>query len=146
MLRSDVERKALFHKQKFDSLGADGYRPQVTVRVYAALADKARRALAAGHSVIVDAVFARPDERVQIEDAARSAAVDLEGLFLEADVATRAQRVTSRERDASDADAAVARAQEQYDLGALSWRRLDASGSPEKTLNRAKTALGFANP
>ena len=35
-------------------------------RVYAALADKARRVIAAGHSAIVDAVFARADERAQI--------------------------------------------------------------------------------
>src|SRR5438445_3933594 len=34
--------------------------PEVTQRVYAGLAEKARRGALAGHSVIVDAVFARP--------------------------------------------------------------------------------------
>jgi predicted kinase len=68
--------------------------------------------------------------------------VHLQGLFLEADVATRAQRASTRARDASDANAAVVRAQETYDLGALAWHRIDASGTPETTLQRASVALG----
>ena len=46
-------------------------------------------------------------------------------------------RVGARSGDASDADAAVARAQESYDLGALDWARVDASGTPDQTLARA---------
>jgi uncharacterized protein len=48
--------------------------------------------------------------------------------------------VSGRGRDASDADAAVARLQETYDLGALDWRRIDASGTPEETFSRARAA------
>ena len=46
-----------------------------------------------------------------------------------------------RSGDASDADATVARTQESYDLGALDWARVDASGNPEETLARARTAI-----
>ena len=56
-------------------------------------------------------------------------------------LATRVSRVGARTGDASDADAAVARAQEQYDLGALDWASVDASGTPEETLRRARAAL-----
>jgi hypothetical protein len=63
------------------------------------------------------------------------------GLFLEVDLATRIARVGGRSRDASDADAAVARAQESYDLGALAWPRLDASGTLEDTLARARATF-----
>jgi predicted kinase len=63
------------------------------------------------------------------------------GLFLQVDLATRIARVGGRSRDASDADAAVARVQESYDLGALGWARIDASGTPEETLARARGVI-----
>jgi predicted kinase len=141
VLRSDVERKALFGKDEHEKLPEAAYAPEVTARVYAAIADKARRALAAGHSAIVDAVFAKPEERVLMEQSAQVLGVAFHGIFLEADLATRIARVGSRGRDASDADAAVARAQESYDLGTLGWRRVDASGTPEETLARARKVM-----
>jgi predicted kinase len=95
--------------------------------------------IAAGHSAIVDAVFSNPSERVAIAQAAAGHA--FHGLFLTADLATRLSRVGGRKGDASDADAKVARAQEQYDLGPMQWIPIDASGSPADTLRRAKVAL-----
>jgi len=35
----------------------------------------------------------------------------------------------------------VARSQEHYDLGALEWAKVDASGDPDETLRRALAAL-----
>jgi hypothetical protein len=67
--------------------------------------------------------------------------VAFHGIFLNADLATRIKRVGARTRDASDADAGVARAQEDYDLGDLGWTRIDASGTPDDTLARTKAAL-----
>jgi uncharacterized protein len=141
IMRSDVERKALFALSEAEKLPSSAYTDEVNARVYATLGDKARRVVAAGHSVIVDAVFAKPDERVAIADAAKSARLPLQGLFLTADTATRLSRVGGRVRDASDADSAVAQAQERYELGHLDWARIDASGTPEATLARAKAAL-----
>jgi len=142
VLRSDVERKALFGVGETDKLPADAYREEVTDRVYALLADKARRVLAAGHSVVVDAVFAQAQARDAIGKTAKSANVALRGVFLSADLETRIARVGARARDASDADAAVAQAQERYDLGPLDWIKIDASGTPEETLARTVAALG----
>jgi uncharacterized protein len=141
VLRSDVERKALFGKAEIEPLPAEAYTPTTTLRVYCAIADKARRAVAAGHSAIVDAVFATPGEREGVEKSAAALGVPFHGLFLVADLDTRLARVGSRRGDASDADAAIARAQESYDLGTLGWTRIDASGTPEETLARAKAAL-----
>jgi uncharacterized protein len=141
IVRSDVERKALFGLSEAEKLPASAYIEDVNVRVYAALTDKARRIVAAGHSVIVDAVFAKPQERAGIADATQSTGVPLQGLFLTADTAIRLARVGARVGDASDADAAVAHAQERYALGRLEWASVDASGTPEATLAHAKAAL-----
>ena len=142
VLRSDVERKVLFAAAEADRLPETAYARDVTTQVYAALIDKARRVTGAGHSAIVDAMFADASERAAIVKAGAGAA--FHGLFLTADLATRLSRVGGRKDDASDADAAVARRQEQYDLGDLQWTLVDASGSPEETLRRAKAALGLA--
>ena len=141
VLRSDIERKTLFGKDERDKLPAHAYAPDVTARVYATIADKARRAAAAGHCAIVDGVFAKPQERVVMERSASALAVPFHGLFLDADLVTRVARLGGRSGDASDADAAVARTQESYDLGALDWVRVDASGNPDETLARARAAI-----
>jgi aminoglycoside phosphotransferase family enzyme/predicted kinase len=142
VLRSDVERKLLFGAAETERLPPQAYEPDTTASVYARLSAKARRALAAGHSVIVDAVYAAPAERDAIAAAARSLKVPFIGLFLTAGLETRLARVGGRTGDASDADVAVARRQDAYDLGALDWIGIDASGAPADTLNRAHAALG----
>jgi aminoglycoside phosphotransferase family enzyme/predicted kinase len=141
IVRSDVERKMLCGAGETEKLPMAAYAPDVTARVYAAIADKARRIVAAGHSAIVDAVFATPQERDALAEAAKAAKISVQGLFLTADLATRIARVGGRTKDASDAGAAVAQAQENYDLGALEWSKIDASGTVVDTLARARAAL-----
>jgi len=133
IVRSDVERKALFGIGETERLPLDAYKAEVTERVYALLCDKARRIVAAGHSAIVDAVFARPQERAAVEEVARSADVRLHGLFLTAPLEVRLARVGSRTRDASDAGREVAQAQEGYDIGQVDWIRIDAAGTAADT-------------
>jgi predicted kinase len=139
VLRSDVERKALFGVRETDRLPETAYAVDTTTRVYAALADKARRVVSAGHSVIVDAVFAQPGERDAIAKVAPSS---FDGLFLTASLDTRVARIGVRSGDPSDADTIVARKQEDFDLGHIRWTKVDASGTPEETLIRAQAMLG----
>jgi aminoglycoside phosphotransferase family enzyme/predicted kinase len=143
VLRSDVERKELFETAETEKLPEHAYAAPVTARVYATLADKARRTVAAGHSAVVDAVFAKPEERKLMEQSAAALGARFFGLFLHADVSTRIARLGTRSLDASDADATIARAQESYDLGPLPWARIDASGTPDETLARARSALNL---
>jgi predicted kinase len=142
VLRSDVERKRLFDVPETERLLAEAYRPEVTEKMYRFLAQKAARVVAAGHSAIVDAVFARASERGMVTAAARDANIEFHALFLVADVETRIARIGARRPDASDADAAIARQQESYDLGRLSWTAIDASGSLDETIERARMAIG----
>jgi aminoglycoside phosphotransferase family enzyme/predicted kinase len=141
VLRSDAERKALFGKDESEKLAPQAYAAEVTAQVYAGIAEKARRAIAAGHAAILDAVFAQPGERQLAEAAAAAIGVAFHGFFLEAPLAARLARVGARSRDASDADAAVALAQESYDLGPLTWTRIDAAGPIDETLQQARSRL-----
>jgi len=143
-LQSDVQRKALFGATPHQRLGDEAYSGAVSARVFAMLCGRAADLLAAGRSVIVDRVFDRPAERAQIERTAREAGVPFLGFWLETDTDRRIERVEQRRGDASDATAAVATMQSDYDLGEITWHRLDAGCAIEETrtamLDRMRTS------
>jgi predicted kinase len=141
VLRSDVERKVMHGIGEMERLPREAYGLATNAEVYRRLTDKARRVIRAGHSAVVDAVFAHPDERAAIAAVAKDGGVRFHGLFLTANLDTRKTRVASRERDASDADTEIAQIQERYDLGRLDWAVINASGAPEDTHERAKAAI-----
>jgi uncharacterized protein len=141
VLRSDVLRKQLLGVSETDRLPASAYQPEIGERVYQELTQRAIRMLSQGHSVVVDAVFAREAERTAIRSAARETDVRFVGFFLVADLATRQSRVGSRQADASDATPEVAGLQETYNIGNLDWAIIDASGPPEATLQHCQTRI-----
>jgi predicted kinase len=105
--------------------------------VYAELAARARQALGAGHSVIIDAMFLREADRQAVADAVQGCGTPLQGFWLVAPDAVLVERLRQRRNDPSDADAAVLAQQRQRDPGRLSWPSLDAgdSGLRGKTLS-----------
>jgi len=141
VLRSDVERKALFGRGETEPLPSSAYTRDVNTKVYAILLDKARRILTAGHAAVIDAVFASPNERAGVAMLAQVCTVTFRGVFLTAPLTTRLERLGKRISDASDANAEVARQQEDLGLGDIDWPFVDASGSKDETLGRAKEAL-----
>ncbi|NVN87999.1 MAG: AAA family ATPase [Rhodopseudomonas sp.] len=143
LLRSDVARKQHFGVNETDRLPEHAYRPDVTATVYRTLAERAQLVLAQGHSAIVDAVFARPDERKAIAAVATKMKVPFDGVFLATDLATRIERVSRRTADASDATPEIVKRQQDYDPGSIDWTIVDASGSPQQTLQRATAALAL---
>ncbi len=141
VLRSDIERKHLFGVPETERLPATAYQPDTTTRVYRTLCQHAARVIAAGHAVIADAVFARAEERAAIAAVGKAANVTFRGLFLVADLKTRLQRVAARTHDASDADAEIVRQQEMLTVEPIEWTKLDASGTPDETLARARAIV-----
>jgi predicted kinase len=146
VLRTDVLRKQLFGVPEADRLPESAYRPEITQQVYEILVRRAVRVLVQGHSVVVDAVFARETERNAIRHAARELKIGFVGLFLVTDLATRLSRVGRRERDASDATPAIAGLQENYDVGAVDWAIIDASGTPDQSLKQCERRIAHCQP
>ena len=141
VLRSDVLRKSLMGVGQTDRLGPAGYTKEVTAEVYQSLRAGAAELLAAGQSVVVDAVHAGADERRQIEALARQAGVAFDGLWLEAPAEVMAARLSARQGDASDATVEVLGRQMSYDLGEMTWPRLSPEGSPEDVAATVGRAL-----
>ena len=99
--------------------------------------------MAAGHAGIVDAVFARPEERAEIERVAADLGVSFRGIWLDASPDALLARVAARAGDASDATPDVVRQQLAYDTGSLAagWSRVDAGAGAAATVERARRAL-----
>jgi aminoglycoside phosphotransferase family enzyme/predicted kinase len=144
-LRSDLERKRLHGVAETVRLAPEAYTQAASDAVYAVLYKRARDTLAARHAVIVDAVFAKPEERARIETVAVELGVAFQGLWLAAPPERLIERVAARRGDASDATPEIVRRQLAWQLGPLpaTWKELDASGGLEDTLRNARAALAF---
>lgn len=82
VLRSDTVRKEILGLGLDARPPAAAYAPQVTARVYAALAAEAKRALAVGFSVIIEASFMQSTQHEAFAAIAGSASVPFIGLWL----------------------------------------------------------------
>jgi predicted kinase len=123
VVRSDVERKRLAGIALEERMPAGSYTQQASDKVYAAMLERAGQALQSGQSVVLDAVFAKPEERKAVEALARKVGVPFDGLWLDVPKEVAQQRVANRKGDASDATPAVIERQFGYDLGEITWRR-----------------------
>ncbi|MGY3621089.1 bifunctional aminoglycoside phosphotransferase/ATP-binding protein [Bradyrhizobium sp. USDA 10063] len=141
LLRSDVIRKEIFGVDPLVKLPEAAYAPETSERVYDAMLDRARSVLAQGLSAVVDAAFLKEDERKLLRPLAASCGVDFSGIFLVAGTSVRLARIGARRNDASDATQDVALFQDSIDIGAVDWAIVDASGTPDETLERSIRCL-----
>jgi aminoglycoside phosphotransferase family enzyme/predicted kinase len=142
VLRSDLVRKEIAGVGALHRLGAEGYTAEMSHRVYHALSERAARLLRGGHSVIVDAVFASAADRDRIQEIAAVSSVPFVGLWLDAPEDVLVERVSHREKDASDADATVVRGQLRQAAGPITWTRINASPGLAAVVQRANAVLG----
>ena len=142
ILQSDRERKRLFRIDPYERLPDHAYGKEITNTVYRLLRRKAAMALAAGRSVIVDAVHAKPEERLAIAKVAERAGVAFTGLWLDVPIATMEQRVAARGAVVSDADIGVLRQQVAYDLGPQQFKVVDGSRPLDEVVGSCLQILG----
>ena len=141
-LRTDLERKWLAGVSEFEHLPESAYSQDASNAVFARVLARAKLALSAGHSVILDGVFARPVERQAVEDLADETGARFNGLWLEAAPQIMKARVTQRVHDASDATAAVVEKQLELNTGNPGWPRLDSSIALADLYRNAMSAAG----
>lgn len=141
-LRSDVIRKRLAGVPETERLGAEFYAEATSETVYGRMLDLAGRVLATGHSVVLDAVFARPEERAAAAQLAGEFGVAFRGLWLEAPLGVLTERVEGRKGDASDATADVVRLQSGFDVGRIDWEKVAAAAGPDAVEAAARRLLG----
>lgn len=141
--RSDLERKAAAGVGELERLPISSYTKEASAHIYAVLEEKARIALAAGRTVVVDAVYASEMERRDIEAVAAQLRLPFDGVWLTADRDTLKARVGARQNDASDATPDVVDTQLQVDIGTMSpaWRMVDAGGAADETLRLVSSHL-----
>jgi aminoglycoside phosphotransferase family enzyme/predicted kinase len=142
LLRSDVLRKRLMGVAPESRLPAEVYAPEISRKVYESLADEAQRLFKIGVSVILDAVFDRPEDRQWAEALAKAAGVPFTGFWLDAPVEFLEARLGARAHDASDATMEVLLKQLERNPGPIEWHRLDARGEPAAI---ARTAARICN-
>jgi len=142
LLRSDVIRKGFWGVEETEKLPSEACAHTVSARVYGAMWDRARMALAGGATVILDAAHLTEAERDKAGALAAEMGVRFDGIWLDAPVAHLKERVTDRVADASDADARVVEMQTGYEIGPIRCQRFPAEGPPESVAELAMAALG----
>jgi aminoglycoside phosphotransferase family enzyme/predicted kinase len=142
VVRSDVERKRLFGVAPTERLPASAYMAEVSDRVYVVCRKRALMALEGGHSVIVDAVQAKPAERDALAALASEKAVPFTGLWLEAPPWILRERVAARSGDVSDATPEVVDTQLGYDIGPQRFDVIDASGPVDRIAAACLARIG----
>jgi len=124
-VRSDRERKRLFHVGAEERLPKAAYSAELSDLVYRMCRKRALEALLGGQAVIVDAVHAKPAERKAIAACASNAGVPFTGIWLQASPGVMRKRIQGRTADVSDATAAVLEQQLEYDLGPQDFAVVD---------------------
>ncbi|MGH1557488.1 AAA family ATPase [Caulobacter segnis] len=143
VLRTDEIRKRLWGVPSLQRLPRGAYTPEMSARTYDRLFHDAELCLKAGRSVVLDAVFLKPEERARAEALAQRCDVAFPGrLAGSAAPEVLRARVAARVNDASDADVAVLESQLARDTGEIAWRKVDTVSAFEDEARALAEAMG----
>ncbi len=135
VISSDRTRKAMFRTAPDEALPSDAYTPEVSARVYAEIARRARALLDDGVTVIADAVHDRVEDRARIGSVAATAGVPFHGFWLKAETDALHARLETRDPGASDADADVLAQQLARAPQRTEWQTVSTGGPLSDSLN-----------
>ncbi|MBR1778331.1 MAG: AAA family ATPase [Alphaproteobacteria bacterium] len=142
IVRDDVLRKNMLNAGLEENLDTAEYAPEMEDKVFKEVCAKCRYILSSGQSVMADALFHKPEQRRAIEALAREMNVDFKGLWVDAPLEVRIDRVTQRKRNPSDVKTEEElRKQLDIDVGPITWEQIDTSGDRMATLTRVRTLL-----
>ncbi|OJX79277.1 bifunctional aminoglycoside phosphotransferase/ATP-binding protein [Magnetospirillum sp. 64-120] len=141
VVRTDALRKQIMGTPLLEKLPPQAYDGETGRRTYDRLYDTCLNLLRAGHAVVADAVFAKPEQRAAIEAVARQAGVPFDGLWLWTEPELAARRIEGRQGNVSDATVEVLRQQLQIDLGPMTWTKINTGGSKDAALASGRAAL-----
>lgn len=145
IIESDRIRKALHGVPPETRLPDKAYRQEVSERVYREMACRADLILAEGGSVVADAVFDRPLDRLRIEQVAAERRVPFLGVWLDVSPEVMWCRVEQRRAGPSDATVDILSRQLARDPGAITWHRLDAARRPARVVSDIIALTAAAN-
>jgi predicted kinase len=150
IVRSDLVRKQLAglpgETSSQAGFGEGIYSPAWTERTYAECAHQTESLLFGGERVIVDATFAREQDRLRFLDLAQRWSVTVLQLYCRAYPDIARSRLEQRRHDASDADWSIyresaARWEQPGPATRASSRDIDTGGKLDRALRQATEAL-----
>lgn len=142
IVRDDVLRKNMLNENLEASLDTADYTRETEEKVFKDVCDKCRYVLEAGQSVIADALFHKPEQRRAIEALALEMKVEFKGLWVDAPLDVRIERVMKRKRNPSDVKTAEElKKQLDMDVGKITWNKIDTSGDRMATLTQVRSLL-----
>jgi predicted kinase len=140
-LRNDVIRKELAGVPVTEKLSEEFYSSAFSQKTYAEFDRRLKEGLRKGHVMIADGVFSGEARRRELEGFAQEVGAKFAGIWLDAPAAIMKARADARKGDASDADSKVIEMQLRFKKGTIDWLRVDASGTPDDTYDKAAKAL-----
>ena len=142
IIRDDIVRKQIAGVDFSVSLDETYYTPENERLVYKEMRRQAKQALTAGYTVILDALFYSPKERKKAQDLASALGLAFEGIWAEAPLLVRSNRVKERQNNPSDVKTPTALVEQlAQDVGEVEWRYVYTAGTKEETLEKVKLLL-----
>ena len=142
ILRDDIIKKQITGISPSETLDQKYNTPAFDTVVYDVLRQQAKTALNTGSCVILDALFYSEAERHAAEQLAKEEQIPFIGLWMEAPLSVREERVKKRVRNPSDVKKkSDLDEQLNIDTGNITWNKIMTDVSRSKTLQKALHVL-----